>query len=167
MLIIASPEIIERSIQLSMDDNCAVAKNAFYLEAKQARASASVSTDSDNQNGSTYIVLPYELVSILKGCNFIAVKGYKLQEDENGSYRAVQQSEKGKIDLVINGKIFPSTRTDYPLEFDIGHGHKLILSGTTAMIGTEESTINCERDINPEYEGTPAECYRYLIPAVS
>jgi hypothetical protein len=37
MLIITSPGCIEKKIQLSMDDDCAVAKNTVYLEAKPAR----------------------------------------------------------------------------------------------------------------------------------
>jgi hypothetical protein len=161
MLIITSPGCIEKKIQLSMDDDCAVAKNTFYLEAKPARTHVTNNT----QEPTTYIVLPYELVSILRGCNFIAVKGYKLQED-NGHYKAVQSKESG-VDLIVNGKVYVNTRTDYPVEFDIGSGHKLIMSGATALIGADGSTIICEKDLTPEYEGTPAECYRFAIPTSS
>lgn len=153
MIIIASQKLLEEGIQLSMGQDSAVAPDAFYLKAK-----------GDSEDTPVYIVLPYELVTITRGCNFIAIMGYQLEEIQNGKdhvFQVVQAKESTSTDVIIDGKV--TTTHEYPTELSF-KDYKLILNANAKpVIRKDKRAIVCGEDIAPEYEGTPAECYRCSI----
>lgn len=168
MLIIASSGCIDENLKLSINSTSAVAKDNFYMEFETAKINQADKTE----DVPTYVVIPHELVSIIKGASFVMIKGYKLKycESNHTHYilsRAAQSAPDDEtIDVITGNEILLDIKNEHTLEVDIDKGWKLSWTKDSQPLikHNGKRVLVFGHDIQAEYEGTPAECYRFSTP---
>lgn len=167
MLVIASSSRIDANLALSLYDKDPVEKNLFYMEFEHAKV------DSEEKSVPCYAIIPHELVSIINGASIILIMGYKLEQEESDHehyllFKAVQDKMgSSTLSVIADNEIMIDSGHEHTLEVDIAQSWKLSWAkGQPPILKNGAKKLICGKDIPAEYEGTPAQCYRWTIPYV-
>lgn len=165
MLVIASCGHIDENIKLSFDSTCAVPKDSFYMEFKHSKI------DYEDKSVPCYVILPHELVSIINGASVILITGYKLEQLSSNHaqyllFKAVQDNLGSKtLSVIANNEILLDFEHEHTLEIDVADDWKFVWpKGQPARFKHDTRQLVCGEQISAEYEGTPAQCYRFTLP---
>lgn len=168
MLVIASYGRIDENLALSLYDEDPVERDHFYMQFKSAKIDG-----AEPNKVPCYIVIPHELVSIINGASIILIKGYKLEQQETKHddfllFKAVQEKMgNNTLSVIADHEIMLDFEHEHTLEVDLAQDWKLSWAkGQPPVLKDDTEKLVMGKDISAEYEGTPAECYRWTLPYV-
>ena len=167
MLVITSHGPINENVMLSFDSTSAVPRDSFYMEFKKPKV------DYEDKSVPCYVILPHELVAIIDGASFILIKGYKLEQQTSNHesfllFKAVQDKlGSNTLSVIADNEILPEFEHEHTLEIDVTTGWKFTWpKGQPPRLKHDTRQLICGKHISSEYEGTPAECYRWTSPYI-
>lgn len=167
MLVITSCSRVDENLKLSYDSTNAVPRDSFYMEFKH------VKIDGEDKSVPCYVILPHELVSIINGASIILIKGYKLEQQQSNHehyllFKAVQEKMgNNTLSVIADHEIMLDFEHEHTLEVNLAQDWKLSWTkGQPPVLKDDTEKLVMGKDISAEYEGTPAECYRWTLPYV-